>query len=496
MTRTADQNLLQLVVSHTSAGKLAEAEAAASAILDKAIAIEAWRVIARTNANSQRFGAAREALDLACALAPESRALRFERALLLEQEGRSEAALAELEALESDSPDSPQLLVQLGRALQFAGRVRDAEAKISAALESWPADPALHVLLAELLWQRGAGEAATAAIERAIEKFPGDVKLRLVAADLLRNSGRAAHALRLLEPALAASPRSAALLTSVGVLLDDLDRPADALMPLRAAVSHARDRALASRNLIPSLLRTGAAAEALAIADELGARHPDDQQLIAYRATALRLLGDPEYRLLYDYDRLVRRYTLAPPPGYPDIVAFNAAFARELLSLHHASHRPLAQSLRGGTQTQRNLPEGNPLVAKFLSMIDAPIRDYIGRLDAGGTHPVDRRKSASYRIAGSWSVLLRPQGFHVDHVHPRGWLSSAYYVDVPKARAESQEGWLKFGEPGVRIAGCTTERFVEPENGTLVLFPSYFWHGTVPFNEGGRLTAAFDVIPA
>jgi hypothetical protein len=31
----------------------------------------------------------------------------------------------------------------------------------------------------------------------------------------------------------------------------------------------------------------------------------------------------------------------------------------------------------------------------------------------------------------------------------------------------------------------------------LVLFPSYLWHGTMPFETGGRrLTAAFDVVPA
>jgi hypothetical protein len=31
----------------------------------------------------------------------------------------------------------------------------------------------------------------------------------------------------------------------------------------------------------------------------------------------------------------------------------------------------------------------------------------------------------------------------------------------------------------------------------LVLFPSFFWHGTVPFTRGERrLTAAFDVVPA
>ena len=32
--------------------------------------------------------------------------------------------------------------------------------------------------------------------------------------------------------------------------------------------------------------------------------------------------------------------------------------------------------------------------------------------------------------------------------------------------------------------------------GKLVLFPSYFWHGTVPFtSENTRLTIAFDVVP-
>jgi hypothetical protein len=278
--------------------------------------------------------------------------------------------------------------------------------------------------------------------------------------------------------------------------LDDLNRTDEALPLLRAAVARARDPSQPKRNLISALLRSGAAAEALALAEELGARSPDDQQLIAYRATALRLLGDPRYSDLCDHDRLVRSYHLQPPAEYPDIGSFNAAFARELKALHHASQRPLTQSLRGGTQTQRNLPQSNPVVAKFFSMIDAPIRDYVARLRPGIAHPVDSRKKESYRISGSWSVRLQPEGFHLDHVHPQGWLSSAYYVELPESAAGSREGWLKFGEPGIRIPGCPAERFVEPQCGLLVLFPSYFWHGTVPFSEGGRLTAAFDLVPA
>ena len=37
---------------------------------------------------------------------------------------------------------------------------------------------------------------------------------------------------------------------------------------------------------------------------------------------------------------------------------------------------------------------------------------------------------------------------------------------------------------------------VRPEVGQLVLFPSYFWHGTLPFHSAQpRLTVAFDVVP-
>jgi len=38
---------------------------------------------------------------------------------------------------------------------------------------------------------------------------------------------------------------------------------------------------------------------------------------------------------------------------------------------------------------------------------------------------------------------------------------------------------------------------VQPLVGRLVLFPSYMWHGTVPFRAlQNRTTVAFDVLPA
>jgi hypothetical protein len=86
----------------------------------------------------------------------------------------------------------------------------------------------------------------------------------------------------------------------------------------------------------------------------------------------------------------------------------------------------------------------------------------------------------------------------VNHIHPEGWISSAYYVSVPAEVADenTKDGWLKFGEPRYPTPGAGPRRFVQPRPGRLVLFPSYLWHGTNPIHgDEPRLTIAFDCVP-
>ncbi len=490
---------LQLIVSLATAGNRAGALAEARALTDNHVAAEAWRLLSEINANLQRWDEAASDLEIALQHAPGSFPLRLRHALLREQRGDAAGALAEFEALERDTPPSPELLGHVSRALQFAGDLERAERRIVDGLRRWPTDVALHRLLVELRWQRGDGAASARDVETALAAHPQDFRLRLVAADRLRSVGETPRALGLLERGLELAPGSTAFLTSIGALLDGLDRSAEALPFLRAAVAASPTSVQARRNLFPALLRTGVAPEALQVVSALCAQFPDDQWLLAWMSTTLRVLGDARHAELCDYRRLVQPRMLVPPAGFAGIAEFNDAFARELGLLHRGSRHPLVQSLRGGSQTSRNLPPDNPLVAAFFSMIDAPIREYVAALDgANRAHPTDRRKRQGYRVAGSWSVRLEPGGFHINHVHPQGWLSSAYYVALPAAGGTgSRAGWLKFGEPGMAVAGCAPEHFVEPKPGMLVLFPSFFWHGTVPFEDGGRrLTAAFDVVPA
>lgn len=472
--------------------------AEARAIADSRVAAEAWRVIAELNANTQRWDDALSAIEIALQHDPRSRSLRLLRATLLAQLGADRAALTEFESLAREAADSPGLLAHLATQLAAAGRIDDAAATLEQALVHWPTDAMLHGRLARLRWQHGAGLDALRALEDAIASHPAALQLQLVAADLLRSAGEPERALDALHRGLASAPESATFRTSIGAVLEGMGRAGEALPYLHEALRRAPRSETARRNLVPALLRTGAARDALAICDELLGHHPDDQHLVAQRATALRVLRDPEYRWLCDYERLVRTSALRPPAHYADIADFNAAFGRELAALHHAVRHPLDQSLRGGSQTERNLPRDNPVFAEFFAMLDAPIREYIAALGDDGTHPVDRRRLDDYRLSGSWSVQLRAGGFHVNHVHPRGWLSSAYYVSLPDVSdADTRAGWLKFGEPPLPLDDCGPEWFVKPAAGMLALFPSYFWHGTVAFAAGGpRLTAAFDVLPA
>jgi len=159
----------------------------------------------------------------------------------------------------------------------------------------------------------------------------------------------------------------------------------------------------------------------------------------------------------------------------------------------------LFQSLRHGTETTEDpTRSADPAIQALFKSFDAPIRAYLAHT-GHGSDPLRRRNDGSWRFNGSWSVRLRSSGYHNSHVHPRGWISSACYIDLPDSMADpqSQAGTLTFGEPSIAtIPALHSEYAIRPSIGMLVLFPSYFWHGTVPFtSEQTRLTVAFDVVP-
>lgn len=386
------------------------------------------------------------------------------------------------------------------RSLVALGAYERAEAALRDCLALQPQHADAHGDLARLIWIRtGDGEQATATLDQALQKFPGNDALRAVKAAVMQGAGDPRAAYACLAARVDNPHAPPALLLRAGLAALEFD-PHTAL-ELARRVQRKMPRDMASMKLMAAAcLGVGDADEALTLCDTLRKRSPDDQYLIALQTTAWRLLGDARYRELCDYESLVVPYRLDAPAPWRSLDAFFVDLKRSLGKLHDAfRYRLLFQSLRHGTETMGDLSQStDPVVQALFKSFDAPIRDYLGRIGAGAD-PLRRRNSGSYRFSGGWSVQLHAPGFHQNHVHPNGWISSACYIDLPDVMGDAQnrEGTLTFAEPGILTTPHLPPEYeVHPAAGTLVLFPSYFWHGTVPFSgKQSRLTVAFDVVP-
>jgi tetratricopeptide (TPR) repeat protein len=395
--------------------------------------------------------------------------------------------------------DAAETWLTLGRALQGQDRFDEADHAYREAIRRRPNYADAYRSLTHLIWMRSENLAAAAApLDVAIGAFPDEIALRLLKSSLYDYAGETAEAYAVLAEALELDP-GAVLHTAAGRASVPLD-PLKAIAHAEAALALAPNEVQAHLTLCEAQLAAGRADDAERTAEGLRRALPRDQHVLAYLATAWRLKGDPRYHELYDYARLVRPWRIDRPDGWSSLSAYLVDLKAALERLHNLRTHPVGQSLRQGTQTGQSLRHSqDPAIQAFFQAIDGPIRAHIAEL-GNGKDPLRARSLGGYAIKGIWSVRLRPGGgHHVDHIHQEGWLSSACYIDLPPAiEADGRQGWIKFGEPGAPTQPrLGPEHFVKPEPGLLVLFPSYMWHGTVPFSgEASRLTAAFDLLPA
>jgi predicted Zn-dependent protease len=488
---------LALARTLLAAGKSSEAEPELRRLLIEAPNADVWDLLARALRQQEKLEQSVAAADEALKLAPGHTAAAHGRATALARIGRNDEAIAVFDELIARGVEAPAVWLQRGVALLNQTRHAEAEAAFADGVKRWPGDAHLHDALAHTRWMRGAGADFAREFEAALMRQPEITPLRLACADLLRRADQRGRAETLLREGLARSPDDLGLQMSLGVLLDEVDRTSEGLPLLQSALARAPSALNIRGGVVNALLRLGRGDEALREIAPSRAAEPLNQEWICYEGMALRQLGDARYNELCDYDLMVQAYELPTPPGYSSLAEFNAALRESLLRLHVLETHPLDQSLRLGSQTTRSLLTiGDPVIQAYLAALRDPIMAYTD-LMRDPNHPWSGRKTGGYRLSGAWSVKLKPHGYHINHYHPAGWISSAYYVSVPDvAQGGGQEGWIKFGEARWPTPGITTEKVVQPQVGRLVLFPSYMWHGTIPFSEGERITAPFDALPA
>ncbi|MGH8290591.1 MAG: tetratricopeptide repeat protein [Steroidobacteraceae bacterium] len=392
------------------------------------------------------------------------------------------------------------LCLTYAKSLMAEGSNERAETALRDCLRLEPRQTEAHTSLAQLIWVRtGDLKQATEALDQVLRRFGNDDALWATKAAILQGAGDARTAYDCLAPRAERPQAPPVLLVRAGLSALDFD-PAQALSLAERAMRLLPDHTPARNLLAAAQLGIGDTQGALQNCEALLEKAPDDQYLIALKTTALRLRGDARYAQLCDYRNLILPLTIEPPAFWTDLPSFLADLTASLNRLHDPEgHALLFQSLRHGTETTQDLTRSaDRAIRGLFEAFAAPITRYLEHIGQGAD-ALRRRNNGRWRFNGSWSVRLRNRGFHTSHVHPRGWISSAFYVELPEVMAEARtdEGILSFGTPGILTApALKAEYSVRPTPGMLVLFPSYFWHGTVPFESPRpRLTVAFDAVP-
>ena len=457
---------------------------------------DAWIVIGMNLSRLERLTEAEAAYRRALELDPGNRVAHHNLGALLTQLGRPEAGLAALESAQSLGEGGYELAFNRGRALMEMNEAEAAELEFERAVSLQPTNAEGQLQLARVRYARGDPQfarslAAAAAANRA------NAGLQMLFGEVLWRAGELRGAEVVLQELVARRLGGPHVQSTLACVLLEAGRRKDAERHALEAAAAAPGDGVVNENLVSVLLSCGQPEEAMLFIRQQRRRHPGAQAWLALEATAARLLDPELYRRLYDYDRLVRTFELEPPAGWSSMEELNVALLEALGSRHRLQHHPLDQTLRNGTQTPRSLlAEGHPAIKAILAAFQGPIAEYRRLLGKDPAHPLSAGNIGEMRYTGAWSVRLHRLGYHVNHFHPDGWLSSAYYVQTPPEteNAVTRSGWIKFGEPRYPVPGLTPELFVQPRPGRLVLFPSYMWHGTTPiYGDAPRLTIAFDV---
>jgi tetratricopeptide (TPR) repeat protein len=489
-----------LVLTLDGLGRAREAEIQCRTLVDSDRANpDGWAALGFLLANQNRLLEAEGAYRQALALNPANAPLHRRLGSLLAQLERSEEALALLMRAQALGVRGFELELARGRALGQLGRLEEAERSFAAAVQLRPRHGDAQLYLARVRQALGDPDFSRS-LAAAVLEARGDLNLQEALAVLLLNAGRGDVAEGLLREELKRAGPVPRLRYVLSRVMREGERLAEAETEALEAAAALPDEAGVVENLVSILLSRGRPTEALAFIRAQRARMPAAQGWIAYEAVAARLLGQPLYGELYDYQRLVRCFELQPPFGFASMAELNAALLPVLTARYRANTYPLGESLRNGRVTTRNLVmDPDPVIRALLRAFDEPLRAYLGALGRDAGHPLSARNQGAVQIASAWSVQLSRGGFHVNHFHNSGWLSSAYYVQVPEEAADTElkSGWLRLGEPRFPTPGAGVGCVVQPHAGQLVLFPSYMWHGTSPIlGSQPRTAVSFDAVPA
>lgn len=480
-------------------------------------------------------------LQRALAAHPEFAPCAVTLSKMLLDSGDSEDALQVLCDAQARLPDDPNLSFELGRTRIMLGDPAGGAEALGRAAELAPEAPPVYGSLGIAYQLMGDDESARAAYETALELGSQDPEDYFNLGTVHMNARKFDDAIVLFTRAAEMNPNHQRAFANIGLLHGRSTDYAKAIPPLERAVALAPDDGRSVNELVYAYGAEGRAAEAAALTDQFLKAHPEAFDLHGQMAFAWMRAGEParaiaaadralaagsfptpslamksaalndlgrteEAAKLLDFDLIMTRVQTAPA-GYQSMAAFNKDLVGYLLNHPSLTYSKVNRSVENGRGTLELFDgtEHGPAL-ELKKMILAMAQDYMAAHPQDPDHPFLADPPKAFDVT-CWGTVYDREGRQLVHFHPPAWLSGVYYPALPasmkdaaQGRTNNIEGWIEFGR-AFHLIGDRREpavHLVRPEEGMMVMFPSYFGHQTIPVTSSDekRVSIAFDLCPA
>jgi tetratricopeptide (TPR) repeat protein len=398
-----------------------------------------------------------------------------------------------LEAAAAMEPTSVQYLADVGQVQLMTGQERDAIRTYQRCLEIDPGFVPARLNLGILLLRADRIEDAGDFFQKAVDSDPELVEAQHGLGLVRQRQNRLAEAVKAIEQAASRAPQDAEICANLGGVLREAGELERAIAYFQKAIKLTPERPSLHTKLGEILHEVHGAQAALPHYDEALRLLPGDAHTLAVKGSALAALGRREEAArILDHDALIATRLITSAPGYGDMAAFNRALADHAIGHPTLKAEPFGKTTRGGGQTEQLLGPTSGPIAVLEGLIRNAVDDYFADRTRA-RHRYCPRRSAPGRLY-AWATVLDIGGYQDPHNHPSGVLSGVYYVQLPDT---GEAGAIEFGRPPPRFSGpeIPEVKLIRPQAGLLVLFPSFFWHRTIPFQgDGKRISIAFDLI--
>ncbi len=495
--------LLRSAMRHHKAGELLAAARAYDELLEsRPKHAQALRLRGSLARDMNDLSISLELLRRALEVEPENPQINNELALsalalgdLAEADRHWRAALAR-------DPQARRPLANLGALAQYRGRLCEAIDLHKRYLQLVPDDLEVQCNLVSALADAGRGDEALKLCAHALKKVPGDAHVLASRGAVLLCLQRYSEAIQVLQDATRRNPADDLALINLAQALRAEGQLDAARSVLRRAMVCNANNARAVHDLAWLLNTEGLAEAGLDHCTEFLRRHPGERLVLSAYAGILTAQGGRQEALdLLDYEGLIAVRDIECPSAFANLEEFNGALERILLVDASLLSEPVSKATQGGRQTGELDLDQEPVLECLRGVFLDAVAAYKQRMrdkDRTG-HPVMVYASKDCRLR-VWGTVLAAGGRQLPHLHPLGFVSGVYYVNLPPGMDahRAHAGWLEFGGSPPEFAPVDESpvHLVEPKPGRLVIFPSYFRHATRPFSSASnRVSIAFDAMP-